>query len=245
MLFSVNQNSNYKDQADEIRCEVNQLGSIYEYAKEHQEKRYMIEVEEYLTDTLMRQLELFIPIVQDYTISCSMYITVHDLLNQGYKAYYAHPVSDWETYNHLRELEVSDILLSGSLAFSMNEIKRSKGSIKIRIDPNMAHLYFAKRKVQSFYIRPEDLYRYDYAVDIAEFRDDTSFTIYKRGTFVHDISSLIPGLPQVNNALLDSCFGQSRVVCQQKCQTPGHVCHVCDRYFSIANKTMELIKEKK
>lgn len=42
MIFSVNYHSQYKQEAQEIRCPINQLGTIFTFIKDNPNKRYNI-----------------------------------------------------------------------------------------------------------------------------------------------------------------------------------------------------------
>lgn len=44
MLFSLNYKSAYKQEADEIRCPINQIGAVYNFIKENPSKRYNVSI---------------------------------------------------------------------------------------------------------------------------------------------------------------------------------------------------------
>lgn len=170
----------------------------------------------------------------------------------GYNRYLRFPVTDWETFQELREAEVSDIYIDGPLGFQMDLLEKYKGDIKIRVSPTISPnaSLSAERKPTSFFIRPEDLSLYS-AIDIIDFsqpskdKEDTLFSIYTRGSFSYDINLLIDGLPSRNNLLFKEEFGKTRLNCKQKCNIPGHHCHYCDTYFSVASRLNEFAQLSK
>jgi len=170
----------------------------------------------------------------------------------GYNRYLRFPVTDWETFQELREAEVSDIYIDGPLGFQMDLLEKYKGDIKIRVSPTISPnaSLSAERKPTSFFIRPEDLNLYS-AIDVIDFsqpskdKEDTLFNIYTRGSFSYDINLLIDGLPSRNNLLFKEEFGKTRLNCKQKCNIPSHHCHYCDTYFSVTSRLNELAQLSK
>lgn len=254
MIFSVNYHSDKIKLADEVRCPYNQLGLIIDFIKENPSKRYNIIIPDNLTQMglkkLAEQVDVVKSIATNYTIECNNILQLQDLKDMGYNRYLRFPVTDWETLEELREAEVSDLYIDGPLGFQMNAIAKIKGDIKIRVSPTISPnaAISANRKVSSFFIRPEDLELYSYAIDIIDFKEngqdkeDTLFSIYNRGTFNYDINMLINNLPERNNLLFNNDFAKKRLNCGQKCNIPGHQCHYCDTYFSVALRMKELAK---
>lgn len=257
MIFSVNYHSKNKKNAQEIRCPYNQLGTIFDFIKQYPNKRYNILVPDDLVQVeikkALEQVDFVKAIAESYTIQCGNILQLRDFLENGYNAYLRYPVTDWETFQELRELEVSDVYIDGPLGFYVDALSSIKGDIKIRVSPTVSPniSISAKRSPSSLFIRPEDLSFYSSVIDVIDFKandqvkEDTLFSIYTRGTFNYDINLLINGLPSnVNNLMFKSDFAKTRLNCQQKCNIPGHVCHYCDNYFSIIGKFKDLTQKK-
>lgn len=256
MIFSVNYHSGNIKMAGEIRCPYNQLGTIIKFLKENPNKRCNIIIPDELTQVqltrLAEQVEIIKTIANDYTIQCGNIYQLNDLKDMGYNRYSRFPVTDWETFQELREAKVSDIYIDGPLGFQMELLEKVKGDIKIRVSPTISPniSLSAERKPSSFFIRPEDLHLYS-AIDVIDFKqpnlekEDTLFNIYNRGSFNYDINLLIDGLPARNNLTFKETFAKTRLNCGQKCNIPGHSCHYCDTYFSVISHFHELARLSK
>lgn len=219
--------------------------------KKYSNKRYLIVVPNNAdVDKAIKQIDLVKTIVSDYTIQCEDIQQLKQFLNKKYHAFLKYPVSDWETFYYLRELEVSDIYIDGQLGFQIKKLGEGKGNIKIRVSPTISpNASIATRKpISSFYIRPEDLSLYKDVIDVIDFKvqtqdlEDTLFSIYKRGSFIYNIDALIKDLPQgINNLLFKEEFAKHRLNCGQKCKIPGYSCHHCETYFNITQQLNNLI----
>ena len=104
--------------------------------------------------------------------------------------YLAEPCQDWETFWQLAvNIGVSDINLSGALAFELPKVKRCLEKMKlntqIRVTPNIIQSQTGYlHELQHFFIRPEDIDLYEPYVDIIEFEglehQDTFYDIYAK-----------------------------------------------------------------
>lgn len=254
MIFSLNHHSDYKNNAGEIKCPFNQLGTIINFIKQNSNKRYNIILPDNITkvelEKAVGQIDLLKTIAKDYTIQCGSLINLQYLLSCGYNAYLRFPVTDWETFCELRDLEVSDIYIDGPLAFQCKLIRDGKKNVKIRMSPNISSngSILVDKKPSSFFVRPEDLSLYESFIDIIDFKvdnkekEDTLYKIYHRGTFNFSISDLIDGLPQISNLMFKEEFGKRRLNCGQKCKIPGYSCHFCETYFKIGSELENLSK---
>lgn len=254
MIFSVSHHSRNKSKAQEIRCPYNQLGTIFDFIKNNPDKRYNILIPDVLTDTEMKkvieQVGFVKEVAQDYTLECGHLLQLHGFLSAGYNAYLRFPVTDWETYSSLRDLEVSDIYIDGPLGFEVKKIAESKGNTRIRVSPTVSPnggMTKTSKQPTSFFIRPEDLHLYNDMVDIIDFKqpkqekEDALFDIYNRGTFNFNIDQLIEPLPaEINNLMFKSEFAKARLNCGQKCKIPGRSCHLCENYFTIIGQLKNL-----
>lgn len=226
-----------KNKVDEIKCPINQLGSIFDYVKENPNKRYNIVSNfEHLNDILYKQIDFIREVAADYTVGCSNFRAMEDLIKKGYNAYFAHPIADWETFLNLVKAGVSDIWIDGSLGFQRNNIVLAKENVKIRVSPTMSinAAFSHGDNLNSFFIRPEDLHLYEGAIDIVDFcqtgkhAEETLLDIYQRGTYMANLRILIKQLNvDIDNNLLPTDFGKARLDCGQKCFIPNKTCHNC------------------
>lgn len=252
MIFSVSHHSDSRELAGEIRCPYNQLGLLFDYIKENPNKRYNILTAKENTSVdigkLTEQVDFVKAIASDYTIKCGSLLALKDLINRGYNAYLRFPVSDWEIFSNLLELGVSDIYIDGPICFDIDALKKVSKKVKLRLSPTINSSSIGNRQVNSFFVRPEDIQLYEGIIDVIDFqerdkdKEKVLVDIYQRGSFNYDINMLISGLPQINNLLFKRDFAETRSSCKQKCKIPGYTCHYCDRYFSVIQKSLDLVQ---
>lgn len=251
MLYSVNYKSGRKEEADEIRCPVNKLGYIFKFIKDHPDKRYNIsfKIDTEQEEKIVQQITLLRQVTQNYTIQCSSISTFRKLKGHGFNTYLAFPATDWETYQGMRESEVTDILIDGPLGFQVEKLAMSKGDIKIRALPNSSpNSALSADSASFFFIRPEDQRLYSSALDIIELndsfqeREDALFDIYKREKFDYELNKVVTNLPyDVNNHFFNEEFVKHRLNCAQRCKIPNHSCHLCDNYLRVTKGTLKLM----
>lgn len=251
MLFSISYQSKIKKLADEIRCPYNQLGLLLKFIKENPQKRYLIELPSSINqegiDKAIKELEIIKDMISDYTFSCHSLNSFKEMRERRYQAFLDLPVTDWELFNDLIEQGASDIWIDGALGFQINALTRAKGNTKIRAVPNYSAV-IDDMKPNSFFIRPEDLSKYEDAIDIVFFREkevsreELVFTIYKRGNFIGNIEDLIPITREPTpNALFKEDFAETRLNCRQSCKVPGHHCTYCRTYFNIGKNLQKIL----
>lgn len=257
MLFSIGYKSSRKQEADEIKCPCNQLGLIFDFIKENSDKRYnIINPQEQDFNKAIEQINFVREVASDYTVECEDINALLNLLEKDVNAYLRFPITDWEDFNNVLKLGVTDIYIDGPLCFQMDKMKiiRNNYSVNIRISPNVSpNCALINPSPNSFFVRPEDLKLYDEYIDIIDFKtpyqeqEDSLFSIYKRGTFNYSLDSIVVGLtPCINNILLDgSDFARQRLNCGQKCKIPGRSCHYCETTFKVLNNSIEVAKIEK
>ena len=246
MLFSVNYHSKFLEKADEIKCPFNQLGQIYNFIKEHPEKRYVIaDASSQEHNRMLEQIDTVRSIVRDYTIECGSMTSLKSLIKQGYKAYLRFPVSDWEMFYDFLDLGISDIYIDGALGFQIKQVAQicKEHKVLVRVSPTVSPAAAIKGlKPYSFFIRPEDLKLYEKYIDIIDFKitqqekEDATFSIYKRGNFIYNLQDLLDQTTfSVPNPYIKPEFGQARLNCGQHCLLPGRSCHLCETQISLTN----------
>ena len=156
---------------------------------------------------------------------------------------------DWDMVLGLLSLGVSDIYISGQIGFCLHLLKdvlENEGmeDVQIRAVCNAAQasfLYKEQDNFKAFFIRPEDVEFYGQYIDVLEFNNfsksiNTTYEIYKRGTWDADLEILIDRLNiSVDNRNLVQPAMQERATCQRKCLTGERSCHICDEAVAYAN----------
>lgn len=254
MIFSVNYRSKHKQDAQEIKCPINQLGNIFAFIKDNPNKRYNIQTisDEPLSNKEQEQIELVKAVTDNYTVTCGIPSQLDTLVKKGYHAYLNLPATDWEYFGQLKELGVSDIRIDGPLGFQMDKIAMGKENIKIRVSPTVSpNSFMTDGKPNNFFIRPEDL-KYYTPIDVIDFgrysiknqeMEDALFSIYNRGSFGYSLKDLMFNLPyDVNNLLFEDNFALQRLNCGQRCKEPGRHCHWCYNTFTVIEDSLKLIE---
>ncbi len=177
----------------------------------------------------------------NYTFATRTYADLRKTLRDGRNAFLDFPVTDWETFNQLRDLGVSDIWIDGALCFQLDRLARAKKDVHLRVSPQIS-LNNITPNPTSFFIRPEDLSMYDEVIDTVDFHVEdlelskTLYNIYKRGLYISDLSILVKTLGfEVLNPTIPSEFTKNRLNCGQSCQIPGRSCHLCENYLRTAS----------
>jgi hypothetical protein len=163
-------------------------------------------------------------------------------LSENIPFFVAKPCSNWEEFHYLLRQRVSDIDISGPLAFEMSKVKQVLDSLDrkviIRATPNRVEKIMAQtNSLIGFFIRPEDVEVYEGFIDVLEFEglehQDTFFSIYaEQKTFIGNLNQCIYGFDEkVDNKGLVSLFGERRRDCGRQCLNGGH----CRRCFTMAN----------
>lgn len=159
-----------------------------------------------------------------------------------------------DKFNALCEKGVTDIYVTGQLAFQMPLVKKlsDKYNIKTRVIPNMAQIsgfgigHMQKDgNVTAFWIRPEDLSIYSEFIDVVEFigQDEKQAVFYEiyflDKKWDGNLGVIVAGLGDVNNRGIPVDFTTRRLNCSKKCLVDA--CHSCYKYKNLA----DLIKEHK
>lgn len=166
----------------------------------------------------------------------------------------ATPCLTWEMFHYLIQQGVSDINISGPLAFELSKVKRVLETLNrkvlIRATVNKVENISAfTNTLIGFFIRPEDVFLYEDYIDIIEFEgiehQDTFFTIYaEQKQFLGNLNQCIYGFQeQVDNKGLVSLFGERRRDCGRQCLSGGR-CRRCYDLVAIAKPMGERARDK-
>lgn len=257
MIFSLSYLSPYKEEAMEISCPYNQLGVLFKFIQEHPNKRYRITTEEVKEvenlEKLIEQVKLVKEVTPYYTVCCDSMSIFQAVKDAGLNAYVHLGVTDWDTYVELVNSGVSDIIIDGPLGFQVDNIKKFKENIAIRVHPNFSSTRITHAEhANFFFIRPEDLPLYEDMIDIIEFaavnpvQEATLYEIYKRGFYNFELKNLIPQLNHtINNTFIRPDFCQHRLNCGQRCKVPdGRACKMCDTELRISSKVIDYFRAR-
>lgn len=192
---------------------------------------------------LVEQINYVREVGCDYTVGCSSYITAHNLTDNGYNAYLNSPITDWETFQELLKIKVSDIYIAGPLGFECDMLVIAKRKYNITIRATAFDL--ASLQANNFYILPGHTKAYEGAIDILEI--DSGFLNYYQNNFYpghirdfsapHDYADVLVGL-------IDSKFSENRSECGQRCMEPSGFCHYCESELGVARHYTKMAEQE-
>ena len=175
------------------------------------------------------------------------------LVAAGIDFFIREPCQNWEYLTWLLKIGVSDVNLSGALAFEFPKVKylldRQDRKVNARITPNIVQSILPETdSLVKFYIRPEDMEIYEQYIDILEFEglehQDTFLDIYQRKIFIGNLNQCIYNFSdKVDNKGLSTLFGERRVSCGQQCLKGGR-CRRCYDMKTISVHIAEKVKEQ-
>ena len=254
--------------ADEISIKYIEDKGLLEFLERHKEQRIILRVVVKTFSTSEADKLVAIHKVHpeyNFTVGIDEYNAelVAKLGEKQVPFYFLEPVKDWEVLSHyVIDLGVSDIDLSGALAFELPKVKhflkKFGPNTQIRVTPNLMRASSPHcPPLQSFFIRPNDVEAYEDYVDVMEFEglehQDTFFNIYaKEKAFVGKLNQVIYNFPlTIDNLGLIPAFGERRLGCGRECLSGGR-CRRCHNLVELSapmgerarKKIVENIKEK-
>lgn len=165
--------------------------------------------------------------------------------------FYAFGLADADSLEKLVALcerKVSDVYITGELGFKMSLAREiaDRYQVNLRVVPNCPTISGFKPLVvskeealTSFWIRPEDLFKYEDYIDIVEFyainnEQPTYYNIYFQDKkWEGNMSALTCGVLDLENATLISSFTEFRINCGKACLR--NRCHACSRFAITAD----------
>lgn len=192
----------------------------------------------------------------DFAVALNRYYPplLEQLQAADLKYYVAAPCLEWETLHALLSFGVSDVNVSGPLAFELTKVKTAllfaDQKVQIRVTPNMIVKTLPETPdLIGFFIRPEDVEVYEGFVDIMEFEglelQDTFYSIYAENKrFIGNLNQCIYNFKEpVDNKGLIPLFGERRRDCGRQCLQGGR-CKRCYSLASLAKPMGERAREK-
>lgn len=249
----------YFDQVDEYNIEYKPnkneklLDFLEHYAKE--DKRVNI-----YTEPIESNIEVLAAIQK--TKSYNMVIVIDEspfrlnqkmqdfLIGNQCDYYFYYFCSNWDTFNRMIELEVSDIFISGELGFDLKRVAAVAGekNVQLRSFVNLCQTHFGDT-FRGFFIRPEDIDIYGEYIDVFEFYESSSKQNVLYDVYFHDkhwdgnLREIVKNLDvDINNYyLLGSEFANRRINCKRNC-FKGEKCNLCNNLKELAD-TLEDSKD--
>lgn len=153
----------------------------------------------------------------------------------------------WE----LIDIGVSDVYICGELGFELKSISNRihNAGVNIRVFPDIAQSTRASGDpITKFFIRPEDIQKYNEYIDVCEFfaddkiRDNFLYQIYaiekKWYLNLNDIILGFEDYDKISNISFPNQFGIIRTNCRKKCLKETD-CHLCQRCVDLVKKCEE------
>ena len=254
-----NRCSHLKD-ADEISIKYIEDRGLVDFMEKYADKRIIIRLESIdFSDSEIAKLVAIRRQFPNYHFTVGLpqedYNLALKLNSKDIPFYFLKPVQNWEDFRfYITELGVSDIDLSGALAFELPKVKRYLEKVKantiIRITPNIIHSQTDNcPPLQHFFIRPDDIDQYEPYVDVIEFEglehQDTFYNIYaKEKMFIGKLNQVIYNFPlAIDNMGLIPQFGERRISCGRECLSGGR-CNRCSTLANISEVMGPVVREK-
>ena len=254
-----NRCSHLKD-ADEISIKYIEDRGLVDFMEKYADKRIIIRLESIdFSDSEIAKLAAIRKQFPNYRFTVGLpqedYNLALKLSSKDIPFYFLKPVQNWEDFRfYITELGVSDIDLSGALAFELPKVKRYLEKVKantvIRITPNIIHSQTDNcPPLQHFFVRPDDIDQYEPYIDIIEFEgiehQDTFYNIYaKEKMFIGKLNQVIYNFPlAIDNMGLIPQFGERRISCGRECLCGGR-CKRCDTLAHISEVMGPQVREK-
>lgn len=183
---------------------------------------------------------------------------VQNFKDRSIPFFYSKGASDWQEFHKQLKDGVSDIYIVESLNFSLWKVKMwcQQKNVKIRVYPNVVQSSYSK-KINQFFIRPDDLESYKDVIDVIEFwcqnwQQQTYYKVYfEQGKWFGNLKEIITGLDsEVDNREISPTFAKHRLLCNHRCiADPSCSCHACSRaelHSKIMKEmTAEMLEENK
>ena len=225
-----------------------------------QEQRIVLDVTEY-PSVLNDELKIWREAAQTHPkfavmLSKKQEYILPDLSELNIDYFFNVKIDTLDKLRYFMNLGVSDVYICNELGFVLAEIGVycHKNNVKVRVYPNIAQSSYKSTvptdDLYKFFIRPEDIDRYEPYVDVIEFYTDricmdkqsVLFEIYKQKSWTGGIKDIILNFSlDINNAYFVPLFTESRLNCRKRCVYGK--CHICDRVLE-AEKLLTRIEDE-
>lgn len=182
-----------------------------------------------------------------------------ELVNRELPHYYNEIVTDWDKFHGFLNLNVTDIVIGGILAFNAKILSYNakKNYKSLRSFCNICETAWEDTpSLKTFFIRPEDIDLYKDYIDTFEFYIDPEdyspsrinilYEIYtKDKQWFGKLKEIIVGYKsEEDSKYIIPTFGTKRLNCGKRCvEGTENTCHICDVIIDLSNtlKDKELI----
>ena len=240
---------NKLNRADEISIKYIEDKGLVDFMEKFKAQRIILRIKpSFFVESEIRKLIAIQKQYPNYNFSVALTeldVTLMERFRKENIAFFmATPCLTWEMFHYLIQQGVSDINISGPLAFELSKVKQVLETLDrkvlIRATVNKVENISAfTNTLIGFFIRPEDVFLYEDYIDIIEFEgiehQDTFFAIYaEQKQFLGNLNQCIYGFQeQVDNKGLVSLFGERRRDCGRQCLSGGR-CRRCYDLVEIA-----------
>lgn len=166
--------------------------------------------------------------------------------------------NNWDTFNGLIKMNVSDIYVVEDLGFNLDICaeKAHAAAISIRVFPNIAQSQWKYTEdIKKFFIRPEDIDQYEPYIDTIEFISDENYqdeVLYDVYAIKKEWFGPLKEIIRDFNNELDSRyvvprFAENRIKCGKRC-AKNSSCSICETIEHLSNTLKDkeiLVKMKK
>lgn len=253
MKYSISgrQPKDFLQKADEIFIEYRDIDVLFDYVELYPDKKIVMfvpkdaDINWDLLASFNEKLHLTLEVEQ-----------IKDPELTNFRWFWHFPVTTYFELDSILTLNVSEILVGGSLFFDLEQVKKLCGDTEIRAVPNVAFDAYIPRTDGTIgtYIRPEDVKIYEPYIDTLVFKyedlkeERMLFKVYKEDqTWPGNLYFLIKNLNKhVDNRAFEEDFASTRLNCRQTC-CRTHVCHFCESYFlflNIVDRNKDYLKEQ-
>lgn len=161
--------------------------------------------------------------------------------------FYAMPITTYAQYQALKDIGVESFVIDSPLFNNIHFFDNDK----VRIALNISYYAEIPRKngIIGSWVRPEDIDVFGdnvigYFENCDAKKEEALYRVYSNREWLGDLNTLITNLDyNVENVLIPPELIDFRLNCRQRCLDGGG-CHLCHRYFAIANrKFLDELKE--
>jgi len=227
------------------------------FLQEHKDQRIIFDIKDYstLTSVDMTTFDMLLDngvtnwvlrlpsLFDDKTIPLDDYLKLKE---KKIPMFFNDYIDRWDILWGYMQLEVSDIYICNELGFELDKIYPifQEQRINLRVIPNKAQsAWFQTPDAIQFFIRPEDIKRYEKFVDVFELYEEdyaapnTGTVLYQvyaeNQTWMGELKEIISGLnSNINGQFLYPQFGEKRMRCGKKCLKGGG-CRMCYTVFDL------------
>lgn len=238
-----------REKVDEVRFQINSIGSAATYAEEHPNQRIIVEVKSLVNlEDVRIGIDKLLSLIKE---NKNLYMDFYDLndlklfsqVSEKNKHYmYHYPATSWNMVSLLKEFNVSDITLGEPLVFQydniLNYIKK-EFEVNIRINPTLGQPKLLKdtadRGIHHFWILPQHLHLFEEVFDVCDLtdsnlaREKSIVEVYlSKYDYILPLSALFGFNTPIWGKFIEEDLMWKRSACGQTCMISKNKCHYCD-----------------